>query len=157
VYRLLEAGADPNAADMEGEPIIFQIINIRNLNMLKKFRAVGANFDVRNNYGSSPLGHVNATYYEPREAIIEYLLEEGLDPNYATVEQLKKKRPYWTPLMKAADAGNVKRCQRLLAAGADPRVKNLPGRTAAIIAERAGYYQLAQELKAAEGDFETLK
>jgi len=82
-------------------------------------------------------------------------LEEGLDPNYATVEELKKKQPYSTPLMSAADAGNVKRCQRLLAAGADPRIKNLPGRTAAMIAERGGYFQLSQELKAAEAKFET--
>ncbi|MGZ0655783.1 ankyrin repeat domain-containing protein [Coraliomargarita sp. W4R72] len=154
-YDLLEEGADPNTNDMHEKPIIFNIISKRNLNMLKHFRKYGLNLDVRDLSGRSPLGYVNAAFHTSREAMVEYFLEEGLDPNYASQEELRKKKPYWTPLMKAADAGNADRCQRLLAAGADPTVKNLPARTAAMIAERAGYYQLAQELKAAETEWTT--
>ena len=55
--------------------------------------------------------------------------------------------------MNAADSGNSVRCQRLLAAGADPTIKNLPARTASMIAERAGHFQLGQELKAAEAEW----
>lgn len=155
VYQLLEQGADPNTLDMNGEALVFQIIDIRNLQMLKRFRTAGLKLDVRDNYGHSPLGHVNSVFSEAREALVDYLLEEGLDPNYATQEELQKKHPYWTPLMIAADSGNAYRCNSLLAAGADPRVKNLPGRTAAVIAERAGYFQLAQELKMAEKNYQT--
>ncbi len=149
-YDLLEAGASPNAPDMNGEAIVFNIIDKRNLNMLKHFRKYGLDLNVRDAHGLSPLGHVNASFHKSREAMVDYFLAEGLDPNYPTPEELKKKRPYWTPLMRAAHAGNADRCQRLLAAGADPTIKNLPRRTAAMIAERAGYYQLAQELQTAE-------
>lgn len=149
-YDLLEAGASPNAKDMNGDAILFNIISKRNLNMIRHFRKYGLDLNVRDHYGRSPLGYVNASFHKSREAMVDYFLEEGLDPNYPTPEELKKKHPFWTPLMSAADSGNADRCQRLLAAGADPTTKNLPGRTAAIVAERAGYYQLAQELKAAE-------
>jgi ankyrin repeat protein len=155
VERLLAEEADPNALDMKGNAIVFKTVLLRNLNMLKRFKAAGADFNVRDGKGRSLLGYVNDSYYEAREAIVDYLLEQGLDPNYATVEDLKQKHPYYTPLMSAAGAGNVKRCQRLLAAGADPTVKNLPGRTAAMVAERAGYFQLSQELQAAEAAYES--
>ncbi|MDQ8208306.1 ankyrin repeat domain-containing protein [Coraliomargarita sp. SDUM461003] len=149
-YKLLDAGASPNATDMNGEHILFNAINKRNLTLIRKLRTYGLDLNVRDLSGRSPLGHVHSGFHKSREAMVDYFLEEGLDPNYATQEELRKKKPYYTPLMNAASAGNADRCQRLLAAGANPTTKNLPGRTAAIIAERAGFYQLSQELQAAE-------
>lgn len=79
--------------------------------------------------------------------MVALLLDLGLDPNYPTAEDLRKKKPYFTPLMRAAWMGNSIRCQTLLDAGADPTIRNRDtNRTAAIIAERGGHLQLAEEL-----------
>lgn len=93
---------------------------------------------MRNDYNKSLLTAPSAEYSEQGEAMIRYLLELGLDPNYATPADLKRRKPYWTPLMIAANSGNTVRCQSFLAAGANPTTKNRPGRTAAMIAERNG-------------------
>lgn len=153
--ELLKAGTDPNTLDFRGESLIFKVVNQRNLRMAELLVENGINLHVRDNKGQSPLGRINGSYHSSRETMMDYLLERGIDPNDATPEDLKQKKPYWTPLMKAADSGNSFRCRRLLEAGADPTVKNRPNRTAAIIAERAGHLQLAEELKAAEIQWRT--
>lgn len=148
--KLVEAGANPNVNDLEGSPIAFRIVRHQNIDYLKSFMALGLSLDARDRKNQILLDAQSGGFSEKKEAMFAFLLDQGLDPNYATDEDLRRKKPYWTPLMKAADSGNIFRCRRLLAAGADPTVKNLPRRTAAIIAERNGHIQLASELKEAE-------
>lgn len=152
--ELLEAGASPDAVDHRGLALCFKTIDKRRLDLLQLLHAHGANFNVYDQFGRNPLSRVHSGYHVRREAMIEYLLELGMDPNYATDAMLRAKKPYYTPLMKAADAGNLERCLRLIEAGADPTVKNLPGRTAAIIAERSGYLHLASKLREAEAAYQ---
>ncbi len=151
--KLVEAGADPNVKDLEGDPIGFRIVRHQNIDYLKRFIALGMRLDARDHKNQTLLDAQSGGFSEKKEAMVAFLLEQGMDPNYATDEDLHRKKPYWTPLMKAADSGNVFRCRQLLAAGADPTVKNLPRRTAAIIAERNGHIQLASELQQAEADW----
>jgi ankyrin repeat protein len=150
ISDLLDKGADPNALDHRQTAICFKAIDKRRLDILKLLHAHGADFDILDPYGRNALGRVHGEYHIRREAIVDYLLEVGLDPNYATDAMLRQKKPFWTPLMRAADSGNEERCMRLIEAGGDPTVKNLPKRTAAVIAERAGYIHLASKLRAAE-------
>lgn len=147
---ITKEGANPNINDKDGNPIAFRIVRSEQIGTLKSMMAAGLDIFVHGHGNKTLLTAPNSRPDSGKDAIVQYLLDQGLDPNYATPEGLKKKRPYWTPLMAAANSGNVNRCRILLKAGADPRVKNLPRRTAAMIAERAGYFQLAQELKAAE-------
>lgn len=150
IEEQLEQGANPNTLDFNGRPLVFKVIDMRRIDLLKLLVEHGADLDVYDPYGCSPLGRVKGAYHIRCEEMVEYLLEQGQDPNYATQAMLRKKMPYWTPLMKAAEAGNTERCQRLLIAGADPRTKNLPKRTAAEIAARAGHIHLANQLRSAE-------
>lgn len=148
--NLLANGADPNAVDYKSQPIFFKAISKRRLDILKLLESHGADLRIRDHYGHDALGRVSGGYHTRREAIVDYLLEIGIDPNSATDSMLDAKKPYWTPLMKAADAGNLDRCMRLIKAGADPATRNKANRTAAIIAERSGYLHLSSQLKIAE-------
>lgn len=148
--ELLNAGTSPDAVGIEGIPVIFHLIDWRDTYGVGKLVEYGVSFDVRDNWGQSPLGRVAGGYHPKRESMIDLLLENGMDPNYASSEDLKRKKPFWTPLMKAAASGNAIRCRVLLEAGADPTIRNLPNRTASIVAERAGHLQLASELRNAE-------
>ncbi|MGB0372255.1 MAG: ankyrin repeat domain-containing protein [Opitutales bacterium] len=151
IKRLLEAGANPNTLDFTETSLIFKVVDKRRLSLFKLFVEHGIDLNVYDSYGRNAMGRVNGGYHKSREELIEYMLEIGMTPNYATKQMLRKKLPYWTPLMRAAEAGNTERCLRLIEAGADPKTKNLPGRTAAVIAERAGHLHLARTLKSAEG------
>lgn len=53
-----------------------------------------------------------ASPYAGSRAVVEYLLEQGLDPSQTDVDG-------WTPLLWAAKAGNITNIQTLLDAGAD--------------------------------------
>jgi|GEM_PF-1390029 len=151
--ELVKAGADPNVKDLEGDPIAFRVVRHQNIRYLQDFIAQGLRLDARDHENQTLLDAQGGTYNGDKEAMIAFLLEQGLDPNYPTKEDLHRKKPYWTPLMKAANSGNIFRCRTLLAAGADPTVRNLPRRTAAMIAERNGHIQLASELREAEANW----
>ena len=66
---------------------------------------------------------------------MQYLLEAGADVNLPS-------KNGWTPLMKAAFFGHDKIVQTLLEAGAEVRVRDMHGRTAADHAHRSDNQQL---------------
>jgi ankyrin repeat protein len=148
--NLIKAGANPNINDMDGDPLAFQIVRRLDIPFLMQMQELGLDLNAKARNGISLLASLNSQYQPRREAMIAYLLEQGLDPNQATTEDLRAHHPYKTPLMSAASQGNAHRCRLFLDAGADPTVRNSPGRTAAIKAERNGFIQLAHELKQAE-------
>ena len=78
----------------------------------------------------------------PDEGVVDWLLLQGAEidarsPNGST------------PLMLAAGYGGISSAERLLKAGADARLRNEQGQTAADFAERAGRDRLARQLRAA--------
>ena len=58
------------------------------------------------------LHHAAASPNERSRAVLDYLIEKGLDPNQSDVDG-------WTPLLWAAKGGNITNVQTLLDAGAD--------------------------------------
>jgi ankyrin repeat protein len=75
-----------------------------------------------------------------RSGIVELLLAGGA--NLDSADEFGD-----TPLMAAARAGHAGICSRLLAAGANPRLRNRDRATAADLAELRGFQSLAKQLR----------
>jgi ankyrin repeat protein len=80
---------------------------------------------------------------------VEALLEAGVDPD--------RRQDDLTPLMAAALDGQDDVVDLLLAAGADPGLKDADDWTAADWAEAAGHLLLASRLARAEGEWAAKK
>ncbi|HEX7029534.1 MAG TPA: ankyrin repeat domain-containing protein [Gammaproteobacteria bacterium] len=72
--------------------------------------------------------------------MVALLLHEGANPNAVDENG-------WSALMRAADCGEASIVEMLLANGADRKLKNLQGKTAADIAEGAGHAAIAATLR----------
>jgi len=72
--------------------------------------------------------------------IVEVLLQAG-----ATSDP--RQRHGWTPLQAAAQNGDVRSLDALLAAGAEPSLRNDDGHSAADLAHEAGHEVLAARLR----------
>ncbi|WP_257263911.1 ankyrin repeat domain-containing protein [Endozoicomonas sp. ONNA2] len=93
-------------------------------NQSKALLAAGANPDLRNNYGDSPLTSLTLRATSPEKfpycaELFEYLL------NTAKVDPDGNATGIWTPLHSAALSGNPQYVQMLLDAGADPNGKTV--------------------------------
>lgn len=163
---LLEAGADPNARDVDDwTPLHFA----RTPEAVRMLLAAGADPGAREEGGSTPLGTVrdpeaiallaaagsplgpgpdgtpaivDAASAGSREAV-EALLAAGADPNAVALGQ--------SALMLAAEAGSIECIRALTAAGADPECRNPRGRTALFYAaapEAFAAYQAARAIGA---------
>lgn len=76
-----------------------------------------------------------------RTYMVESLLKNGIDVNVRNSDGM-------TPLMAAANVGNIEIIRMLLARGADMTVVNSLGERACDIAERAGHAEAANVLRA---------
>jgi len=150
---LLEQGLDANAADENGDPLLFYALtSTSDLKMAQKLIDAGADVNKPSFSGLTPLLLASAvgpaleeqnsvrnlrfTDYgkfqlSHAEAITKLLINAGADVNQET--------PYGTPLMKAATSElNVDIIILLLKAGADVNQKDRHGRTALFYASAFG-------------------
>ena len=134
VKMLLAAGANPNAADNNGETaLIAAAAAAENLEALKTLLEAGANPNAANNHGTKVLIIV-AHYFEDPEAF-KVLLEAGANPN-------SRSKNGYTALMVAAGTPMSRHpevAKVLLDAGANPNATNDAGKTALMAAARGGY------------------
>lgn len=112
---LLAAGASLAATSgKQKNGLPHQAVYWRSLEGLHWLRNAGANLDMRNALGETPL--LRAAWLG-RQEICEFLLSAGVDPN-------AKDRKGKTPLFAAIAGGKSGIAQMLLAAGADPQAKS---------------------------------
>lgn len=118
--RLLEGGADPLAADADGDTAMHVAAAVRNPGYLRILLAGGVSPNARNLVtGRPPI--VSAMIFE-RDPQFDMLLAAGADPGLAD-------RTGNTPLHIAAQINSPARALTLLQAGAPPRARNDQGQT----------------------------
>ena len=154
---LLDAGADIDKTDANGiTPLISAIVNNR-VDVAQLLIDRGADIHAADWYGRTPLwaavetrnmdvdnaSFVNSIDREPLLALIEVLLDRGVDPNVRTKEVPPIRRAFlrvtgsleWvdftgmTPFLYAARAGDVTVMRLLLEHKADPHISTFAGTT----------------------------
>lgn len=120
---LLSAGANVDARNKWGQTALFIAAQAGGADRVRALLDAGARatIDWADNSGATALA-MAAGAADSNEVLVE-LLGAGADPNLADADGL-------TPLMRAADRGDVERVKALLAAKADAGAKDRLGRTA---------------------------
>ncbi len=121
------------------ESILLDAASAGKTDMVKSFLDNGANIEVRNDAGATPLIFASA---KGQKEVVALLLERGANVNARTSTGI-------TPLMGAAAGGYAEVVKLLLAKGADVSAKDQQGRTAFSMAEAAGESQVTALLKSA--------
>ena len=169
VERLLEEGANPNAADLDGEGPLHVAARWGQVAIAEVLLTHGADPGAKALYGATPL---QVSVLEAQVGAARSLLSHGADAN---ARDLFGKSPLHdaalrgnrelvallldygadataaddsgtTPLHLAARGGNKAMMKVLLSHRADPRAKNLAGATPYDEAEQQGYIAILQEL-----------
>lgn len=133
VRLLLERGADPYVEDKWGEPAVSAAARGGHINVVQAFANAGVSLDYVSSTGVTPL-LAAAGDFEANWEMYVYLLGAGANVNAQIPKNAKMDADFigMSPLMLAAEGqGEV---FLLLAAGADPSLRNAKDRTAADIA-----------------------
>jgi len=127
---LLDHGADPNLADVNGRTALYAAIDMRN-----------------EDYSALP-AHPALDQMSDVE-IVQELLARGANPNVTLTKRLPGRSGMdsgdttlgegTTPLMRAARGGDAPVMRLLLAKGADPKLETKEGNTALLFAAGVGY------------------
>jgi uncharacterized protein len=122
------------------ESILLEAASAGNTDMVRSFLENGANIEVKNDVGATPLIFASA---KGQVQVVAMLLEKGANVNAKTTSGI-------TPLMAAASGGYADVVKLLLAKGANVSAKDQQGRTALSMAEASGESQVADLLKSAQ-------
>jgi ankyrin repeat protein len=111
LQALLKRKADVNAPAPDGATALHWAVYTEDAETTALLIRAGANVNVRNNYGVSPLALASK---QVNPHILDQLMKAGADPN----DEINYINANETPLMHAARAGNVEGVRLLLVAGA---------------------------------------
>ena len=115
VDMLLAAGADPNAAQASGLTALMVAARTGNIEVVRALMAYGA--DVNKTTNETAATALMWAVAAPHRIIVERLLEGGADVGVSTTKGM-------TPLLTAAQQGDIETARLLISAGADV---NQPG------------------------------
>ncbi|PWU12048.1 MAG: hypothetical protein C5B51_01510 [Terriglobia bacterium] len=145
VRRLVQTGADVNAAQIDGTTALHWAAHHDDAEMAGLLTRAGANVNAVNRYGVPPLA---LACENGSAALVKLLLEAGANAN-ATLKGGE------TVLMLAARSGNGEAVQALLAHGANPNSRERLGQTALMWAAAEGHTAAVRTLIHAGADINT--
>ncbi|XP_041471085.1 uncharacterized protein LOC121420494 isoform X1 [Lytechinus variegatus] len=140
IKLLMEAGANPNEADRNGQTAAHHACKNnteRCLGTLLKYTEVDVNLNIRNYEGYTPL-HLAAMVGNP--TLVTMLLEKGADINS------KDSKNGWTPLFHAVTNQDTKLVHNLLSSGAEVNIQSYSGNTVLHVATGRGYTDIVKIL-----------
>ena len=137
---LLDAGVDPETFHPKQVKGPFKIIRFISNMLLLHTSAPGPSLFTLIGFGMNGTC-LHVACYQGRLPCVRLLIEYGCDVNHQQLNTVRM-----SPLMSAAVGGHGCICDALLAAGADPSVKDNGKRTAASWARAYGHVALAQKL-----------
>jgi ankyrin repeat protein len=117
---LLSAGANPNAADFEGEAPVMNLTGPQAVERLKLLEKFGAWLQLKDKDGDGLLSRIDAS---TPQSFADYAIEHGVDVN-------AKYKHAETPLMTACEVGNLGIVSSLLKHGARVDDIDMNGKTA---------------------------
>jgi ankyrin repeat protein len=133
VAYLLSNGADPNIQTNEnGASVLAGLAYVNQLECVRLLLEHGADPNGgRQDSGETPLHHALANSESDRGPLVKLLLDHGADPNSRTKPRVSSFN-FWrdartrgeTPLHRAAAYGSAETINHLLAAGANPSVRD---------------------------------
>ena len=138
---LLDAEIDPEAANPNGLKGIFKVFRGIGNMLLIHSKAPGPSLFSFISFTTGTSLH--SACYHGRLPCVELLIERDCDVNHQQLHSVRM-----TPLMCAAVGGHGAVADALLAAGADPNLKDKGRKTAASWAKAYGHVELAQKLVA---------
>ena len=128
VKRLLDSGANPNAAKYDGWTALMYASFYGHAEIVKMMLSSGANPNAANFYNETALFNASKMIYAKSAEIMKMLLAAGANPNAADKDG-------WTALMIMAKKRHPEIVKMLLSAGADVNAANTNGDTALYFAE----------------------
>ena len=142
VRKLLEAGVDVNAPQVDGTTALHWAAYHDDAEAVALLLRAGANVNVVNRYSVPPLAEACKN---GNPAIVKLLLEAGADAN-------AKMKGGESVLMLAARSGQVDAVKALLARDADPKLRERLGQTALMWAAAEGHTAVVRALIEAGAD-----
>jgi ankyrin repeat protein/beta-lactamase regulating signal transducer with metallopeptidase domain len=122
---------------IKGSPNLLGIINSGDIEQVKLLISQGADINVKNSNGLTPLYLASQ---EGRKDVVELLIDNGADIN-------AKNNNGITPLHRAAREGHKDVVELLISRGADINVKNTRGQTPLDLAQQRGHTEIVELLK----------
>lgn len=108
---LIDLGANVNAKDEDGVPMIIHAADIEGTEIIQSLIANGVDVNAKDD------DELNALWYYYDNSVLKILIDAGVEVNYTP-------EGYKPPLFRAIDRGNVEGVQMLLNAGANPKLKS---------------------------------
>lgn len=153
IKTLIDAGADVNAADKDGQTNLMFAVNAATAETVKMLLKHGARINARDKEGKTAL--IRGTFHEIE--IVDVLLEHGADPNivadgdYVLVDG-KRAADCETALMHAASSGATQIIEMLARHGANVNFACGNGETALTKAARDSQVETVEKLLEAGAD-----
>ena len=146
VEPLLAAKADPNLQAPDGATALFIAVVHEYSDIIERLLKAGADPTIKGPRGKTPgdfaLKNVKAEW---APMLLKAALDAGMNVNLLD-------RAGWTPLMYAADRGDVRLVEALLAAKAYPNLRAPDGATALFMAAAHGHSEIIVQLMKAGAD-----